>query len=771
VGHELTHGVTQDESNLFYYYQSGAINESFSDFWGELYDQQNGSADDGAANRWELGEGSTAGVLRSMSNPPDHGHPDRITSPDYYEGVVDGGGVHTNSGVNNKAAYLLVDGGSFNGKTVSALGANKTLAVYYEVQTNLLTSGADYLDLYNALYQGCLNLAGGTAGITAGDCQEVRDATDAVEMNLQPATGFNTDAPLCEAGYGADTILFDGWAGTGNWTLPTHLRALAWDQPDYGWGDRFAHSGQHHLFANDYPAAVADATARLIQVSVPANAYLHFAHAYDFEQWTEFGTDTDWYDGGVLEYSTNGGGSWIDAGSLITHNGYDGVIYAGYAGHPEWDNPLKGRSAFVGTSHGYIDTRLDLSSLAGRNVRFRWRMGLDAGYYSWGWWLDDVRVYQCEAVPTSIARHLDDRHPGWSLTGAWPRYALGTAYSGTIRFTGTPGNAASFDFNGNRFTLSYISHPTYGTIGVYLDGSGTPLATLDATLPYARRSYTSPALTPGPHTVSIKHNGPASTYIVIDALLVSSDAPRGFGTHDDEHPGWTYTGSWLPYTIPGMYNNTMHFTTTPGDAAAFYLDGNGFTLHYRSAPGYGSIGVYLDGSGTPLTTLDANQATARRSYTSPALTAGPHVITFKHDGAAGTAIVIDDIQVTSATLPGAGMYDDRQPEWSFGIGWAPYSLDGPQDNTIHYTATPATSAAFSFNGAGFKLHYLTNPAYSTLGVYLDGSGTPLVTINTAVAASLATYTSPALTPGPHTVVFKHNGSPGTYIVVDAIEVN
>ena len=38
VGHELTHGVTENESNLLYYYQSGAINESFSDVWGEFVD-------------------------------------------------------------------------------------------------------------------------------------------------------------------------------------------------------------------------------------------------------------------------------------------------------------------------------------------------------------------------------------------------------------------------------------------------------------------------------------------------------------------------------------------------------------------------------------------------------------------------------------------------------------------------------------------------------------------------------------------------------------
>jgi len=33
VAHELTHGVTQFESGLFSFYQSGAINESLSDVW------------------------------------------------------------------------------------------------------------------------------------------------------------------------------------------------------------------------------------------------------------------------------------------------------------------------------------------------------------------------------------------------------------------------------------------------------------------------------------------------------------------------------------------------------------------------------------------------------------------------------------------------------------------------------------------------------------------------------------------------------------------
>src|SRR5512147_1009001 len=109
VAHELTHGVTQYESNLFYYYQSGAINESFSDLWGEYYDQTNGQ-DIYPDSEWLLGEdviGYYDGPFRSMSNPPAFGDPDKMSSINYYIGTGDNGGVHSNSGINNKAVYLM----------------------------------------------------------------------------------------------------------------------------------------------------------------------------------------------------------------------------------------------------------------------------------------------------------------------------------------------------------------------------------------------------------------------------------------------------------------------------------------------------------------------------------------------------------------------------------------------------------------------------------------------------------------------------------------
>jgi Zn-dependent metalloprotease len=419
VAHEFTHGVTQYESNLFYYYQSGAINESFSDLWGEYYDQSNGLGNDTTGVKWLLGEDiSGLGANRSMINPPAFGDPDKMSSANYYEGEDDSGGVHTNSGVNNKAVYLMVDGGTFNNKTVTALGWTKTAAIYYKAQTDLLTSGSDYSDLYYGLQQACTNLIGQN-GITASDCIEVKDAIDAVEMNSQPAPNFNVDAPLCDAGtLPTYTFTDDIEAGTSNWTFSNGWYTR-WQLDSSLYGS-YAQSGIHSLYADDYPDVITDASARLAAFTVPVNGYMHFAHAYDFEDYLPSGPY--YFDGGVLEYSTNGGASWLDASSLIDSNGYRGVVFTG-AG-----NPLSGRTAFVGSSHGYISTRLNLNGLVGKSVTFRWRMGLDEGTFSGGWWVDNIKVYSC-----IHPNHNIDVTVGSTLTG---RYYLPVGSSMRQGFSG-----------------------------------------------------------------------------------------------------------------------------------------------------------------------------------------------------------------------------------------------------------------------------------------------------------------------------------------------
>ncbi len=374
-----------------------------------------------------------------------------MSSPNYDASDQDNGGVHHNSGINNKAAFLMVDGGNFNGKAVAALGWVKTMAIYYEVQTDLLVSGADYSDLYYALQQACSNLIG-QQGITSGNCTDVKDALDAVEMNGQPEPNFNTDAPYCDGNQVMITMFSDDLeSGTGNWTFAngTYPRWQI-NSPD----GPYARSGSHSLYADDKPDVVTDASARLKSFVVPSNAFLHFAQAYGFEAF-DFGDLFSFdFDGGVLEYSLDNGSSWVDAGSLIDFNGYTGTVFA------DAGNPLAGRSAFVGSSHGYISTRLNLASLAGKTVSFRWRMGLDESGNAWGWWLDDIKMYTC-----GIAAAQDR-----DTTGVF-RPSNGALYLKNSNTTGFADVAINYGLPGDYPVVGDWDGDGDATIGIYRNGS------------------------------------------------------------------------------------------------------------------------------------------------------------------------------------------------------------------------------------------------------------------------------------------------------------
>jgi len=409
VAHELTHGVTERTSNLFYYYQSGAINESFSDMWGEFVDLTNTRGDDTNAARWFMGEDVDptifylpgneiyGGAIRSLSDPTLFGDPDIMsnldTSPD------DNGGVHTNSGINNKAVFLMTDGddGSFSGPIINGIGIDKVAKIYYEVQTSLLTSGSDYADLYAAVNQACINLTG-TAGIISADCDNVKLALDAVEMNLDP-TNFNPDAPLCPADSDIPSYTFqDNFeSGLGKWVFTnSYVFSINWLEWLKIYNIPYATSGTHSLFG-EAASQVGELQAQItVKVPTHTTAYLHFRHAFDFET-----VGTNYYDGGVLEYSTNNGLSWSDASGLSSDGqGYNGVIVSG-------NNPLASRNAFVELSHGFVSSRYDLTAFPGQELLFRWRVGTDSDNGTapdelFGWFLDDVGVYTCNNIaPTA----------------------------------------------------------------------------------------------------------------------------------------------------------------------------------------------------------------------------------------------------------------------------------------------------------------------------------------------------------------------------------
>jgi Zn-dependent metalloprotease len=117
--------------------------------------------------------------MTQPSRSPYYG-PDRKGSPywhDYVRDPSDHGGVHTNCGVGNKLCSLLTDGGWFNGYWISGMGIDRTAGLFSEALIHLLTSAADYEDLYLALRQ-----AAGNLGWTHTERQNLENACRAVEI-------------------------------------------------------------------------------------------------------------------------------------------------------------------------------------------------------------------------------------------------------------------------------------------------------------------------------------------------------------------------------------------------------------------------------------------------------------------------------------------------------------------------------------------------------------------------------------------------------------
>jgi Zn-dependent metalloprotease len=411
VAHELTHGVTESESNLVYAYQSGAINESLSDVFGEFVQLSNAVEPVSNANRWKLGENLAGiGPFRSMSDPTIYGDPDRMGSPYFYTGSGDNGGVHINSGVNNKAAYLMVDGGTFNGRTVTAIGMAKTARIYYLAQTNLLTFSSDYLDLYNALNQSCQTLVGtGSPAVTTSDCVSVQNATQAVEMNT---VRYGPSANTCAAGQFVSSMAFsEGFeSGASRWAFAHTVGLYDWSVSASG-----ANTGSYSVWGRDADARTDMTMTMSSGVTLPSNSSLWFAHKFDFE----YSGGIRW-DGGLLEYSANGG-AWTAANSLWAEGqGYVGALDAG--------NPLGNQiPAFAGSSAGRVSTRYNLASLAGQSVRFRWRVGSDDYVGSPGWFVDDIQIYSCATPPGAPTGVSAQSFPGRVEVSFTP-----PVYSGSI---------------------------------------------------------------------------------------------------------------------------------------------------------------------------------------------------------------------------------------------------------------------------------------------------------------------------------------------------
>ena len=146
VGHEMFHGVTEATARLEYVAQSGALNESISDIFGIII--ANFLEPDPRTWNWKVGEGlSPKGEpFRDMSDPTLHGQPAHMKDfkvlPRTRSG--DWGGVHTNSGIHNKAAFNILSAVDASGNLI--LSPKEVAAIFYLALSQRLSRNSQFSD-------------------------------------------------------------------------------------------------------------------------------------------------------------------------------------------------------------------------------------------------------------------------------------------------------------------------------------------------------------------------------------------------------------------------------------------------------------------------------------------------------------------------------------------------------------------------------------------------------------------------------------------------
>ncbi len=247
--------------------------------------------------------------------------------------------------------------------------------------------------------------------------------TDIVESATVTGNSYTTDnlnsssvyywrvrsANSCGTGGNSTTFTFStealpGDCGPG--TVPNVLYSQDFESGAPGWtsggtqntwqlSDNRSNSGDFSYYAENL-GSVSDQRLVSPPVVLPADGQALTLQFYNYQHMESRAAGGCW-DGGILEVSTDAGGTWTQVpNSRLLTDPYDGPIASG------WSNPLVGLDAWCGDPQDWLNSVVDIQNYAGETVQFRFRLGTDSLVSREGWYIDDVVVQSCVATTSAV---------------------------------------------------------------------------------------------------------------------------------------------------------------------------------------------------------------------------------------------------------------------------------------------------------------------------------------------------------------------------------
>ncbi len=350
AAHEIGHAVCTYTADLVYSYESGALNEAYSDIWAA-------SVEYFAApekNTWILGEDLGA-VVRSLEDPKAAGQPDTYLGTNWYTGSGDNGGVHYNSGVLNHWFYILSvgksgtndNGDSYN---VTGIGIDKAAEIAYRTESVYLSSNSQYSDARNYSIQAAEDLY----GVASAEAIATQNAFYAVGVGAAYNPG---GSGACSATISSFPYTESFESGAGDWVQGSD-DDIDWTRdasgtPSSSTGPSSASDGSYYMYVEasspNYPSKTANLYGPCFDLSGAGSATFSFDyHMYGATM-------------GTLSLQARvGTGSWSSVWSLSGNQGNSwnsqNVDLSSYAG-------VEVQLRFVGTTGSSYTSDMTVDNL------------------------------------------------------------------------------------------------------------------------------------------------------------------------------------------------------------------------------------------------------------------------------------------------------------------------------------------------------------------------------------------------------------------------